>query len=127
MLPPLMSALTIFAAEPYSKMVASQLVQMLPYVWTATEDDMEAAFRKPDVKTGIFLFLQGIVPLAVMLYMTKARWDLLVFVPCLVMYFLFLLMWNRLKGYNAHCLSMVARLVELAFVLTAAALSYDLA
>ncbi len=125
-LSPQTAALTIFAAEPFSKMVASQLVQMLPYAWNTMENDMEVAFRKPDVKTGILLFLQGIVPLGIMLYVTKARWDLLVFVPCLVMYFLYLLMWNRLKGYNAHCLNMVARLIELTLIITAAALFYGL-
>lgn len=119
-MPPSIAALALLAADPYSKMISSQMVLMLPYAWADKEGDNGYGYEKFGTVAGIILFLQGIVPLAVMLYMTRARWDLLVFVPCLTMYFLYLLMWNRLKGYNGCCLSAVALLTELAFLITAA-------
>ena len=119
-MPPPIAALALLAADPYSKMISGQLVMMLPYAWPDEEGDNGYGYEKFGTVAGIILFLQGIVPLAVMLYMTRARWDLLVFVPCLTMYFLYLLMWNRLKGYNGHCLSAIALLTELAFLITAA-------
>lgn len=121
-MPPLIAALVLLAADPYSKMISGQMVLMLPYAWPDKEGDNGYGYEKFGTVAGIVLFLQGIIPLAVMLYMTGARWDLLVFVPCLTMYLLYLLMWNKLKGYNGHCLSAVALLTELAFLITAASL-----
>ena len=42
-----------------------------------------------------------------------ARWDLIIFIPALVMYFLYLLIWRKLRGYTGDCCGAVCLLVEL--------------
>lgn len=46
------------------------------------------------------------------------RWELVVFVPCIVMYFLYFLMLRRLKGYTGDCCGALFLLVELSFYIT---------
>jgi len=44
----------------------------------------------------------------------------LVFGPSLVMYFLYLLIWRKLRGYTGDCCGAVCLLIELTFYLAAA-------
>ena len=46
-------------------------------------------------------------------------WELLMFIPCLVMYFLYLKIWHTLKGYTGDCCGAMFLLVELSVYLTA--------
>ena len=115
---PEMAALAVIAADPYSKMITAQLTQMMPYARTEASSKAHVVYRKFTVAAGISLFLQGIIPLLVFLFTTGKRWDLLVFVPCLVMYFLYLFIWRRLRGYTGDCCGAVCLLTELSFYLT---------
>lgn len=118
---PRFAALTIFAADPYCKMVASQITQMLPYAQTEQESNIIVGNRKIDLKSGISLLLQGMLPLIIYMWLFnwQLRWDLLIFVPCLTMYFLYLLILNRLKGYTVVCCWALSLLIELSFYLVA--------
>ena len=49
-------------------------------------------------------------------------WELIIFLPCLTMYFLYLLIWNRLRGYTGDCCGAVCLLVELTVYLVVCAL-----
>ena len=73
-LPSALAALTIFAADPFCKMVSGQIIGLL-------------------------------------------RWDILIFAPCLVMYFMYLLIWHRLKGYTGDCCGAMFLITELSFYL----------
>jgi adenosylcobinamide-GDP ribazoletransferase len=75
-----------------------------------------------DWRAGISLALQGLLPVAGYVYLTHVHWELLVFIPCLVMYLLYLLIWNRLKGYTGDCCGAVCLLVELTVYLVVCAL-----
>ena len=115
-LPHAVAPLAVIAADPFSKMVASQLVLMMP---PAHADGPRVGWRKPSVTAGISLTVQGLLPLAVFAYLTRGAtdWSLLVFPACLTMYFLYRLVWNRLHGYTVACCGAVCLLVELAFYL----------
>ena len=112
-----LAALTILAADPYSKMVTSQLVSMMPYARTETEAKNRTVYRKISWKAGVSLALQGCLPLAAYLWYTGLRWDLIIFIPALVMYFLYLLIWRKIHGYTGDCCGAVCLLVELAVYL----------
>jgi adenosylcobinamide-GDP ribazoletransferase len=71
-----------------------------------------------DWQAGISLTIQGLLPLVLFLWYTGMDWQLIVFVPCIVMYFLYLLIWKRLRGYTGDCCGAVCLLVELTFYLT---------
>lgn len=112
-LPPQLAAITIAAADPYAKMVTAQLIMMLPYARTEEEAKNKTIYRKMNWPAGISLAIQGLLPIIVYLWWTGIDWQLVIFLPCLVMYLLYLLIWNRLRGYTGDCCGAVYLLVEL--------------
>jgi adenosylcobinamide-GDP ribazoletransferase len=121
-LPPTLAALTIFAADPYAKMVTAQLILMMPYARKEEEAKNKTVYRKMDWKAGISLAIQGLLPMGLYLWYTGLAWELIIFLPCLTMYFLYLLIWNRLRGYTGDCCGAVCLLVELTVYLVVCAL-----
>ena len=119
---PLMAALTILAATPYARMVTAQLITMMPYARTEEESKAKTVYRKMDWPAGISLALQGLLPMGLYLWYTGLPWEMIIFIPCLVMYFLYLLIWNRLRGYTGDCCGAVCLLVELTVYLVVCAL-----
>lgn len=110
---PQLAALTILAADPYSKMVTSQLVSMMPYVRREDEAKNRTVYRKISWQAGVSLAIQGLLPMVAYIWYTGMRWDLIIFIPALVMYFLYLLIWHKLRGYTGDCCGAVCLLVEL--------------
>lgn len=121
-LSPEIAALTILAANPFSKMVAGQLVMMMPYARTEETAKNKTVYRRMDWKAGILLSIQGLLPMAGFLWLSRLPWEWIFFAPCLVMYFLYLLIWRRLRGYTGDCCGAVCLLVELAVCLVVCAL-----
>ena len=124
-LPPTVAALAIVAADPYSKMLSAQLVMMMPYARPESEAKSGTVYRRPDWKAGISLAVQGLLPMVAFLWLTGIPWQMIVFTPCLVMYFLYLLIWHRLRGYTGDCCGAVCLLVELAVYLVVCVTLYD--
>jgi adenosylcobinamide-GDP ribazoletransferase len=114
---PQFAALTILAADPYSKMVTSQLVMMMPYARREDEAKNRTVYRKMSLLAGISLAIQGLLPMVAYIWYTGMRWDLIIFIPALVMYFLYLLIWRKIHGYTGDCCGAVCLLVELAVYL----------
>lgn len=124
-MPTHIAAMTIAAADPFAKMVAGQIIMMMPYARTEQEAKAKTVYRKMDIKAGISLAIQGLLPLTGYLYMTRYTpidWHILIFAPCIVMYFIYLLIWNRLRGYTGDCCGALFLLVELTFYLAAASM-----
>ena len=121
-LPPQLAAMTIAAADPYAKMVTAQLIMMLPYARTEEEAKNKTIYRKMNWPADISLAIQGLLPMIVYLWWTGIDWQLVIFLPCLVMYLLYLLIWNRLRGYTGDCCGAVYLLVELTVYLVVCAI-----
>lgn len=123
-LPPLMASLAILAGDPFSKMVASQIVSMMPYARSEAEAKAKVVYRRPSVSSGISLAVQGMLPFVGFILVCDmwlghpVRWDMLIFPPCIVMYFLYLLIWRRIRGYTGDCCGALFLLIELAFYLS---------
>lgn len=117
-LTPRMAALAVLAADPYAKMVTSQLVIMMPYARREEEAKAKVIYRKITALRGVSLAFQGLLPLALFIWLTGTSWETLVFIPALTMYFLYLLIWRKLHGYTGDCCGAVCLLVELTFYLT---------
>ena len=116
------AALAVLAADPYAKMVTAQLILMMPYARCEEEAKAKTVYRKFNTLAGISLAIQGLLPMAIFLYLTRLPWELVIFLPCIVMYFLYLLIWNKLRGYTGDCCGAVYLLVELAVYLVVCAL-----
>ena len=123
-MPPYTAALTVMAADPFSKMIASQLIMMMPYARTEEESKAKTVYRKMNVKACVSLSIQGLLPLCIYIYLLNSfiDWHILVFTPCIVMYFIYLLIWKRLHGYTGDCCGAMFLLVELSFYLAAASM-----
>ena len=123
-LPREVAPLAILAADPFSKMVTSQLVVMMPYARTAEQAKNRTVYRKPSIAAGICLAFQGLLPFAVFAWLMRHQvdWSVLIFPPCLTMYFLYLLISRRLRGYTGDCCGAVCLLVELTFYLSLTAI-----
>lgn len=113
-----MAALAVLAADPYAKMVTSQLIVMMPYARREEEAKAKVVYRKISALKGVSLAVQGLLPLTLFIWLTSSSWQTLVFIPALTMYFLYLLIWHRLHGYTGDCCGAVCLLVELTFYLT---------
>ena len=121
-LTPEMAAFTILAADPFSKMVTSQLVMMLPYARKEEDAKSKTVYRKMEWKAGVSLAIQGLLPMAGFLFLTRLPWSMIIFLPCLMMYFLYLLIRQRLQGYTGDCCGAVCLLVELTVCLVVCSL-----
>jgi adenosylcobinamide-GDP ribazoletransferase len=119
---PLMAALTILAATPYARMVTAELILMMPYARREEEAKNKTIYRKFGAWAGIGLAIQGLLPMGLYLWYTELSWEMIIFIPCLVMYFLYLLIWNKLRGYTGDCCGAVCLLVELTVYLVVCAL-----
>lgn len=115
---PTIAALTVFAADPFSKMVTSQLVNMLPYARLEEEAKNKTIYRKPSLVAGLSMTLQGLLPMALMIWLTGITWFYVLVIPAIVHYFLYLLMHRRIQGYTGDCCGAACLLVELAVYLT---------
>ncbi len=122
---PLDAALTIAAADPFAKMLSAQLIQMMPYARTAETAKNHTVYRKFNTWAGVSLAIQGLLPIGLYIYFmyTRIDWQLLIFTPAIVMYFLYLLIWRRLRGYTGDCCGALCLITELATLLVA---SYSL-
>ena len=112
---PIDAALTILAVDPYAKMIGAQVVQMMPYARTELTAKNRTVYRKISTSAGIGLAIQGLLPIGLYLWWMKDRidWTMLVFLPCLTMYFLYLFIWRRLRGYTGDCCGTLFLLTEL--------------
>ena len=81
---PIMAALAIMAATPYARMVAAQLVMMMPYARRAEEAKAKVVYRKMDWRASISLAIQGLLPMVAFLWMTRVSWEMVIFIPCIV-------------------------------------------
>ena len=118
-MPPAMAALTVLAADPYAKMVSSQVVIMLPYARSEDQAKNKTIYRKPTAAAGVGLTVQGLLPMALMIWLTGISWYTVIIVPAVVMYFLYLLLLHKIKGYTGDCCGAICLLVELSVYLAA--------
>ena len=119
-MPPAMSALCILAADPYAKMLSGQLILMLPYARTEETAKNHTVYRRYSWLSGIGLLVQGLLPMALFLFVGNPNdWAWVLMLPAVVFYFLYLLIRSRLGGYTGDCCGAVCLLVELTVCLTA--------
>ena len=123
-LSPIYASLAILAGDAYSKMLAAQIIMFLPYARTEETAKNKTVYRKMSIPAGISLFFQGMLPMIPLLFTGISygtlRWDLIIFVPCIVMYFLYYMMLKKIQGYTGDCCGALFLLIELSFYLTVA-------
>lgn len=112
-----MACMTIVVADPYAKMLSAQLVMMMPHASTEGETTSPRAIN---IKSGLLLALQGLLPLVSFAYFdgfVYIDWEIMLFMPAVVMYFLYYFIWRRLKSYTQECCDTMFLMVELSVYL----------
>ena len=116
-LTPFQAAMAVLAGDAYSKMLAAQIIMFLPYARTEDTAKNKTVYRKMSIKAGLILFIEGILPMIPLFYYFGFN-SLLIFVPCIVMYFLYYMMNSKIRGYTGDCCGALFLLIELSFYLT---------
>lgn len=112
-----MACMTIAVADPYAKMLSAQLVMMMPHASTEGETSSPRAIN---IKSGLLLALQGLLPLAAYAFFdgfVYVDWEVMLFMPAVVMYFLYYFIWRRLRCYTPECGDTMFLLVEMSVYL----------
>ena len=119
-LSPFTASLLVFAGSAFSKMLASQIIQMMPYARTEQQAKNLVVYRNIKIGSSISLAIQGLLPIGILIFFTglPEHWHWIVFIPCLVMYFLYLLIWKKLRGYTGDCCGAMCLLIELSIYLS---------
>lgn len=121
-LSPTIAVFAIMAATPYSKMVSAPLIIMMPYARREEEAKTKMIYRNINWQAGFSLTIQGLLPMAVFLWFTHLPWGMIISVPCIVMYFLYLFINNKIHGYTGDCCGAVCLLTELSVYIVLCAL-----
>ena len=116
-LTPFQAAMAVLAGDAYSKMLAAQIIMFLPYARTEETAKNKTVYRKMSIKAGLILFIEGILPMIPLFYYFRFN-SLLIFVPCIVMYFLYYMMNSKIRGSTGDCCGALFLLIELSFYLT---------
>ena len=97
---------------------------MMPYARSEAEAKAKTVYRKFGAWAGVSLALQGLPPMLFFIWMMGLDWQTVIFIPALVFYLLYLLIWHRLRGYTDDCCGAVCLLVELSVYLVVCFASY---
>ena len=124
-LPPTLAAITILAADPFSKMLTALLIMVMPYARREEEAKAKVIYRKMNWLAGVGLIIQGLLPMVAYLYLTHLSWAMVLFIPCIVMFLLYMFIWNKLRGYTGDCCGAVCLILELVVYLVVCALNYS--
>src|SRR5574344_72405 len=117
---PTIAAVTIFGGDAFSKMVSAQLIMQLPYARTQEQSKAKVVYSHITTSAGIGLAIQGLLPMIPMLLViNKAlRPEVIILVPCLVIFFLPVLMPKKTGGYTGSGCGASFLLCELSFYIT---------
>ena len=105
--------LLVFAADPYSKMVTSQMILMMPYARSEEEAKSKTIYRKFGAWAGLSLAVQGLLPMIAFIFIMGISWEALIFIPAVVMYMLYMFIWSKLRGYTGDCCGAVEAILAI--------------
>jgi len=109
-----MMVVVLFAADPFSKLLTTGMMNFLPYARTESESKSKTLYDK--LGTGRFMVacLFGLLPL---LLLSDRRLWFAALLPLCVLLFLFFYVWKRIGGYTGDICGATALLCELGFYL----------
>lgn len=114
-IPTEMTAIAIFAADPFSKMLTALMMNMLPYARTEQESKSKTLFEKLSPGRLITILIFGLLPIILLL---EVKLWLTVLLPIATVIFVFFLAKKRIGGYTGDICGATALLCELSFYLS---------
>lgn len=110
------ACVVLFCGDSWSKFVASQMVNVLPYARKEEESKSKTVYEGMSWGTRLVAFAFGVLPL--LLLLPVGLWGA-AFFPLVTFFFLIRLMRRRLQGYTGDCCGALFLLCELSFCLAA--------
>lgn len=122
-LPPMVAVVAIIAADPFSKLLAAQMVVLLPYARSEEEAKNKTVYRTPSIAARVSLAIQGLLPAAVCFLFLNSQFSIFnpqfsILSSLLSSLLLILYIRHRLRGYTGDCCGAVCLMAELTFYLT---------
>ncbi|MGP1557599.1 MAG: adenosylcobinamide-GDP ribazoletransferase [Porphyromonas gingivalis] len=111
-LPPILTLVALGVGDPLCKLVASQLINTLPYARSEDESKVQAIYSPMGVLAFWVSFSAGALPLA--LFLPLPYWPA-VLIPILAFLLLRGLMKRKIGGYTGDCCGATFLLCELSF------------
>ncbi len=105
----------VFAADPWSKFCASQIINFLPYARKQEEAKNQTVYQRMGVGQWILSFIFGVIPLFVipLCYLPA------IIMPLIVAAILIILMRRKIQGYTGDCCGATFVMGELSFFIAA--------
>lgn len=113
-LPPAVIATAIFAADPFSKFCASQIINFLPYARREGAKN-KISYSKMSIGQFSFNLLSGCLPLLPLL-MLEPRTSMSVLFPILCIVSLILYMKHKIGGYTGDCCGATFLICEVSMI-----------
>ena len=110
-LPPVLACCAVIAADPATKSIVSQLLNLLPYARKEEDSKAKIIYKKMHL-SQILLTMIGLLPM--FLFLDSIYWLALI-APVLIFSTLVILMKNKLQGYTGDCYGAAFLLSELSF------------
>lgn len=121
-LPPFCSACAIFAADPFSKLCAAQITNILPYARPEGAKN-KISYARMGWRKLVFQILCGTLPLFFLLSLSP--WFALAAVmPILTVIFLMFMMSRRIGGYTGDCCGATFLFCEVSMLLGISIIAY---
>ena len=119
-IPPMLAALSIFAGDAFCKMISAQIIVQMPYARTEEQAKSKIVYRQFSISSGISLAVQGLLPMIPLFYFYHSilRPEIIILIPCLVMFYLSTLMRRKIHGYTGDCCGAMFLLCESSYYLT---------
>lgn len=114
--PARMAALVIFACDPFSKLCASQLTNLLPYARPEGAKN-KISYARMSIGELALQIIFGVLPLALMIFRCGYIFGLAALAPIITCTLLMLLMRRRIGGYTGDCCGATFLICELSMLL----------
>lgn len=118
-LPIALAGSVILAGEPYSKGIAAQIINWLPYARTAQEAKNKTVYSKMTAKELIICLCSALLPL---FWLESPLYLIAAIIPPLTFIFMIHFIKKRIQGYTGDCCGAIFLLSELSFYIAIAAI-----
>lgn len=106
------ACIAVLVADPFCKLVSSQIIRFLPYARTEESSKSKVIYRKPAPVVFLISCLSGLFPLVLI---PDIRWLTALICPLLLFVMLIRIMKKKIGGYTGDCCGALFLLCELSF------------
>jgi len=116
-LPSMIAATAIFACDPFAKLCASQLTNLLPYARPEGAKN-KISYARMNAGQIIMQIILGVTPMIFLIQVSGYELCMAATAPIIIVTLLMLLMFKRIGGYTGDCCGATFLICELSMLLS---------